>query len=138
MVFVCVYSKIIDCIIIMNKYIYYLMEKVARLLWYGSLAGLSWVSIGKQDVSAIKDLSYDGGRAVSQNFKSYPVWDTLVEPALVKQFTVLFGAGYYFILGMTSDNTNMKTIQSSLKEMEHQISEITHSKTSNKENEIFG
>ena len=105
---------------------------LARYALLGSLSlgGASWYQLGQQELKMIKTSAFDGGVKFSQNFRSWPVWDSIVEPILVKQFTILFGAGHSFILGMASDNEDQTAIQSQIRQMDQEIRKISGDKTS--------
>jgi len=47
---------------------------------------------------------FNSGKSLSQKYKNYIFWDTLVEPFVIKQFGLFFGIGHSFIKGMISDN----------------------------------
>lgn len=63
-----------------------------------------WYVTHNIDNKAARATSYANGKALSQKFKSYTLWDKCAEPFIIKQFGLVFGIGHSFVKGMISDN----------------------------------
>jgi len=80
-----------------------------------------WYGLGMFDREKVKVKMYGTGYNLSQKFKQNIFWDNCVEPFLMRQFSVLFSAGYSLIEGMISDNEDQKIINEHLEELKMQI-----------------
>jgi len=85
---------------------------VVPVIWYG---------LGMFDRERVKVKMYGAGFDISQKFKQNIFWDNCVEPFLMRQFSVLFSAGYSLIEGMISDNEDQQIINKHLEDLKMQI-----------------
>lgn len=76
-------------------------------------------SIGLFGQDRLKNGMYKAGFLISQKFKSVPLWDRYVEPALVRNFATIVIAGNALLEGMVSDNES-----DSVKDMEQMRQDI--------------
>ena len=79
-----------------------------------------WYYMGTLDKKDVRKISYSAGLYVSQKYKKYPMWDSYVEPLLIRQFTILDCIGHSFIKGMISDNKD-KNCELALDELKNTI-----------------
>ena len=105
-----------------------------RIFKYTAIAlmPISWYYIGTHEKEYVKKTMFNKGLALSQKFKKYPQWDNYVEPAIVKQASILFAGGNAFIKGMASDNEDKSKINKSIemykKDIETELNDITKNK----------
>ena len=102
-----------------------------RLITYSTLSiGLPivWYKLGFYDVKKIQDKSFNAGLNVSQKFKKYKMWDTVVEPFIIRQTTLVFTIGHSFLEGMASDNEDKQKIENELNKMRNEIVKIINKK----------
>ena len=85
------------------------------LKWLILTAGWGCLNLFNKD--KVKASAYIKGRNLSQRFKNYKSWDTIVEPLIIRQFSFLFGVSNSFIKGLISDNKPDKNIDKSLEEL---------------------
>lgn len=79
------------------------MQYLTNPYLYLSLISYCYLSY-KIDNKSARATSYANGKALSQKFKSYTIWDKCAEPLIIKQFGLVFGIGHSFVKGMISDN----------------------------------
>lgn len=83
-----------------------------------------WAKLRTFERKTTKKYMYNTGKYVSGKCKPYWAWDHIVEPTIVKQFSVIFAAGHGLIKGMISDNDNIEELDNCLDiEMEEIINE---------------
>jgi len=79
------------------------MNVVKRAILGSAVVG--WIMIGRVDnSSSVKKYAFIKGYNLSQKFKKYGLWDSCLEPLIVKQSCIIFMFGNSFIKGMISDN----------------------------------
>lgn len=80
-----------------------------------------WYNLGKSDKNSVKQKMFYNGLVISQYFKQHPSWDKYAEPLLVKQFSILFTAGYSFLNGMMSDNDDKHSVKRVMDQLKNEI-----------------
>ena len=65
-----------------------------------------WKFIEGLDKDYYKEVSFQKGLQLSQNFKDEPVWDQMVEPFIIRQVSFLTSVSNSFIKGLVSDNVS--------------------------------
>lgn len=103
-----------------------------KRLVYGAGLSAIWYYVGAQDVEFVRTKNFNAGASVSQQFKAYPLWDGMIEPLLIRQFTIVFVAGHSFILGMASDNPQDQHIDKELLKMDESIEHTIHKQVHDK------
>jgi hypothetical protein len=93
-----------------------------QYITYIVLAGF-WCYAGSLNRKYVNDKMYNNGVKLSSCFKYYPFWNNIIEPAFIRQSTVIFGGMHYFIKGMISDNDNIKEISDELKVFKMEMDE---------------
>ncbi len=87
-------------------------KKLLGLVTIGSV----WYSSSKVDKKDMRKNMFDRGLNLSQKYKNYKAWDNFVEPFIITQFGLFFGAGHSFIKGMISDNDNKEKLSKKLED----------------------
>lgn len=87
-------------------------KKIIGLFTVGSM----YYSAKKVNKKDMRGNMFDRGYNLSQKYKKYRVWDKMVEPFVITQFGLFFGAGHSFIKGMISDNSNREKLEKKLEE----------------------
>lgn len=83
--------------------------------WF--ILSVGWGCLNMLNKDKVKLIAYNKGRNLSQRFKNYKSWDTIMEPLIIRQFSFLFGVSNSFIKGLISDNKPDKNIKKSLAEL---------------------
>ena len=76
-----------------------------------------WYYLGTCDKNDVRNISFSCGLYLSQKYKKYPMWDNVIEPAVIRQFAVLDCASHSFIKGMISDNEKNEKLELALEEL---------------------
>lgn len=85
-----------------------------------------WYNLGVYDNKNVKQNMFNAGYNTSQKFKNYTVWDKLVEPFIIRQFSTVFIGGHSFIKGMISDNKDKERIEEYVSNMDNVINDEIH------------
>lgn len=94
--------------------------------WF--ILSVGWGCLNLFNKDKVKLSAYVKGRNLSQRFKNYKSWDTIVEPLIIRQFSFLFGVSNAFIKGLISDNKPDRNIEKSLEELNRETCEISKDK----------
>ena len=82
-----------------------------------------WIKLSYSKRENVKKYMYHKGWVISQKFKGYKVWDSCVEPLVIKQCGLLFTAGNSFLKGLVSDNINQEEIEEEMEDLYEYIQE---------------
>jgi len=92
-------------------------------LKWGTGIGL-WMKLKNYERNQTKEYMYHAGQYVSAKCKPYWIWDNVVEPCMVNQFSVIFAAGHGLVKGLISDNQDQEELEEELDgEMQNIINE---------------
>lgn len=105
---------------------YYLTTAISWGWWglkWGTPIGL-WLRLKSYERNSVKESMYRTGQYISAKCKPYWVWDNVVEPCMVHQFSVIFAGGHGLIKGLISDNSDQSDLEEELNiEMQEIVNE---------------
>ena len=83
-----------------------------------------WMKLKNYERNQVKEYMYHTGQHISAKCKPYWIWDNVVEPCMVNQFSVIFAAGHGLVKGLISDNQDQEELEEELDgEMQNIINE---------------